>query len=397
MELKLVDAIAADDEAFARQLQRPGNGLRPDSPTRGSGELAGALASGVKAKEKRSRSRSRSPSAAPEPEPRLWGGGVLLADVHDSDIAWTLLFGWTAECLNTCWTPVVVSGSNLDATMIAVNLGGAALSGIALGVEEHAQSDATQRRVANLFRGGFIGVFTNLAWFLEQSFAIATNEESDQTGLFASTGLPLPEFVLQSRAAHAVCFIVTLFVLGSLTNFAGYHLGASVFGPLCEMHDAVVPQRSSKSRMGDSLTRFLPPLMAGYILTCLGQALVYPDTVPPNGTMYDGDYGLWKELTSGLMYATCALLLADHVAGFPDYGSHDTIEWATWRCNLTALAILSCDLCGLLPTHHFVTKMTGSFCGALSAFGSTSDETVQLFRNGRRNESLLNLAVNAGA
>ena len=91
-----------------------------------------------------------------------------------------------------------------------------------------------------------------------------------------------------------------------------------------------------------------------------------------------GPNGLWKDLTTGLMYATCALLLADHAAGFPGYRSHDSVEFGTWRCNIAALAIVSCDRCGMLPAHHFITKMTGSFCGALSAFGSTTDDSVRL-------------------
>jgi fluoride ion exporter CrcB/FEX len=96
-------------------------------------------------------------------------------------------------------------------------------------------------------------------------------------------------------------------------------------------------------------------------------------------------------------YATCALLIADHAAGFPDYRAHDSIEWGTWRCNIAALLILSCDRCGQLPAHHFVSKMTGSFCGALSAFGSTADESVRFMRQGRLDESALNLGLNIAA
>lgn len=93
-------------------------------------------------------------------------------------------------------------------------------------------------------------------------------------------------------------------------------------------------------------------------------------------------------------YATCALLVADHAAGFPDYRAHNSIEWGTLRCNAVALLIVSCDRCGILPVHHFVSKMTGSFCGALSAFGSTADETVRLLRKGRLDECALNLGLN---
>lgn len=94
------------------------------------------------------------------------------------------------------------------------------------------------------------------------------------------------------------------------------------------------------------------------------------------------------------MYATCALLLADHAAGFPGYRSHESVEWGTWRCNIAALVILSCDRCGMLPAHHFTTKLTGSFCGALSAFGGTTDDSVRLMRLGRLDKCALNICVN---
>ena len=90
-------------------------------------------------------------------------------------------------------------------------------------------------------------------------------------------------------------------------------------------------------------------------------------------------------------------MIADHAAGFPDYRSHDSVEWGTWRCNVVALVILSGSLCGVLPKHHFVSKMSGSFCGALSAFGGTADESVRLIRHGRYDEFVLNLGANVAA
>lgn len=181
---------------------------------------------------------------------------------------------------------------------IALNLGGALLTGIALGVEEHEDSDITQRRIANLFRGGFIGVFTNLAWSLEQAFEVASGK-ADQapfvTGLLSSQ---VSSLMLNSWHAQAICFVVGLFCLGVATNFIGYHIGANVFGPLSDIHGAVTSPRGGRLRVHagvkGSLARFLPPLMAAYILSCLSQALYEG--------RYEGRYGLWKDLTTGLMY-----------------------------------------------------------------------------------------------
>lgn len=161
------------------------------------------------------------------------------------------------------------------------------MTGIALGVEEHEQSDVTQRRIANLFRGGFIGVFTNLAWSLEQACDIVTEEKSDQTKLVVDL-VPsgLGSLLLSSRQTQAASFVVGLFCLGAAVNYVGYWIGAGVFGPLS---DATSPRgRKTHTGVRGSLARFLPPLMAAYILSCLSQALMYPDMAAPNGTTYDG-------------------------------------------------------------------------------------------------------------
>lgn len=125
--------------------------------------------------------------------------------------------------------------------------------------------------------------------------------------------------LLGSRYAHAACFIVGLFCMGLLANLVGYRVGATVFGPLCEMHAAVTSPRGGKTKephggVGGSLARFLPPLMAGYIASCLGQALLYPGMDAPNGTAYDGQYGMWKELTTGLMWVAALAPLRSGLA-----------------------------------------------------------------------------------
>ena len=180
--------------------------------------------------------------------------------------------------------------TKLAAAQIALNIGGALLTGIAFGIEEHEQSDITQRRIANLFRGGFIGVFTNLAWSLEQAFSIVVDEKSDQTSLVADLA---PSYasspLLSSRQAHAVWFVIGLFGLGMAVNFVGYRIGATVFGPLSEMHQSIMsPSKPSTKGVGGRLARFLPPLMAAYILSCLSQALMDPDMPAPNGNTYEG-------------------------------------------------------------------------------------------------------------
>ena len=117
-----------------------------------------------------SRSPSPNPTAAAEPE----GLVGALAALESSELAWVVLLGWSAECLTTLHIPTIFTSTSIDATMVAINVGGAALSGAALGLENSDDCSKEVKRVAGLFRGGFIAVFTSLAWILQQAFAIAS-------------------------------------------------------------------------------------------------------------------------------------------------------------------------------------------------------------------------------
>ena len=106
-----------DDEAVARQIQREINGMRPASPrARTHTQHTRTPRSHV------GQSAARSPSPVLEArrsaEDLGLQRGLMLVDMHDSDVAWTLLFGWTAECLNTCHTPELVTSTNLSITMV---------------------------------------------------------------------------------------------------------------------------------------------------------------------------------------------------------------------------------------------------------------------------------------
>ena len=86
---------------------------------------------------------------------------------------------------------------------------------------------------------------------------------------------------------------------------------------------------------------------------------------------------------------------ADPAHGFRAGRFHDFR--ATWRCNTAACAIVACDLHGLLPGHLFATKLVGTFCGALSAFGSTCDETVLLLRTRNWERAAVNIGGNVAS
>lgn len=80
-----------------------------------------------------------------------------------SDLGVTVLFGWAAECLTTCFVPEMVSMTGINVASLLLNVLGAALGGFALSIEEtgiNGSYSVSTRRLATLFRGGFVGVLT---------------------------------------------------------------------------------------------------------------------------------------------------------------------------------------------------------------------------------------------
>ena len=84
--------------------------------------------------------------------------------------------------------------------------------------------------------------------------------------------------------------------------------------------------------------------------------------------------------------------------GFPDYQEHTHIEWGTLRCNFIAFGLVALVASNFIRGHAednlFLVKLVGSFCGALSAFGSTTDDTVRLYRHAKFRAATANAALN---
>ena len=83
--------------------------------------------------------------------------------------------------------------------------------------------------------------------------------------------------------------------------------------------------------------------------------------------------------------------------GFPDYQEHTHIEWGTLRCNFIAFGLVALVASNFIRGEReelVLGKLVGSFCGALSAFGSTTDDTVRLYRHAKFRAATANAALN---
>ena len=87
-------------------------------------------------------------------------------------------------------------------------------------------------------------------------------------------------------------------------------------------------------------------------------------------------------------------------SGFPRYNEHTHVEWSTLRCNMLAFGLVTMVLLGAVPLEEnnvFLVKFVGSFCGALSAYGGTLDDSARLFREGKFTAAVANVALNFAA
>eukprot|EP01047_Picozoa_sp_COSAG01_P041712 COSAG01_NODE_3595_length_5895_cov_74.356046_5_plen_328_part_00 len=320
----------------------------------------------------RRRRRLRSPSPSPSPpqprarQPRKAGAAargvkpsfaLLSARCRRavaSDFGTTVLFGWVAECLTTCFVPAAVTSTGVDVSSVLLNVVGAVLGGVALGIQESESGgrfSLQMRRMATLFRGGFVGVFTvsarcshcqqtqhlrpclsmsmrshsphlanrapaqSWSWIMEHALHIATAKGGDQTSV-------LPQL---PRAAHGALFVLGSISSGLVAARAGFAVGAS-----CARVDTKRRKRSSTKLVADPAYGVLCAL-ALFTAACVMRASLsmtgseaFPsgfaassDKIAPSSLHRDA-----HELLVGLMFATLALAVGDHVGGFPDYVSH---------------------------------------------------------------------------
>ena len=155
------------------------------------------------------------------------------------DLATVLLFGWTAECLTTSFAPELLTDTHLDLTSISLNVVGALLGGVARAVEGAEECSASSRRLARLFREGFVAVLTSFSWIVVHAAEIASAHETDQTSL-----LPV------ARRHHGLLFIASLIGCGLGAHAIGYGAGEAVMRIQLRQAPAATATRSITGRNG---------------------------------------------------------------------------------------------------------------------------------------------------
>ena len=300
---------------------------------------------------------------------------------RSSDLFATLLFGWTAECATSCLLPTLDLGTRWDAISTLLNVSGALFTGLASGIATQRNSAALARLIP-CFQGGFVGVWTSFAFMAEHGAEIAWESPT--------------------RFRRAASYMAASLACGLGANWVGFRLGRDV----AALGGAAVRIAASS---------WLPRLLAAVVVGCVARAFLSLSGLPsfPKGWVSDPAnpqfrgmkevqslHRDWKEILTGLAYATLAVLSGDHIGGWPGYA--DTLlPWSTLRCNFVALAFVVGafylkEIHPELIRNVVFIKLVSSYSGAVSAFGGTCDETVQLLVARRGGLAAVNLLANSG-
>ena len=305
---------------------------------------------------------------------------------RSNDLFATLLFGWAAECATSCLLPPL-SWAGTDLTNEALNLSGALLAGLASGVAQgHGAVNVALLRLVPLFQGGFVGVWTSFAVMAEHAAEIAYNRQSGGPGI-----------------RSGVLYLLANMVGGVGCNWLGFRLGRDT-----------VALGNAAARLSASL--WLPRVLAAVTVGCVARALlslsglaIFPRgfVSDPTNPAFAGMEEVqsssrdWKEIGGGLLLTTCAIASGDFIGGWPGY-VESLMPWSTLRCNIFALAVVSAafyikEARPQLIRNVLFTKLVSSFTGALSAFGGTCNDAVQLLLARQGKVAGLHLAANIGA
>lgn len=297
---------------------------------------------------------------------------AALVGLLQSEFTMTLLFAAAAQGItevaipdwNTNFRLSEGRTTNLDLKSLLLNIVGGLLMGIGTAVEE-CSGCVHLRRAASAFRSGFIGIFTSFAWLVE--FTAVGEGNSPKDWLFWESAL----------------FVVATITAGTAVNFLGYHATKTLAGR------SLQPDALSGSVLGrDGLVQ-LSLLLLAVVLGCL----------------HIDDRPLADHLLCGILFATAAVVVGEHVGAFPHYERHSDVEWATLRCNILAFALLAYAHVNTAANTWLLAffnplmlgKFKGTFCGALSAFGSTVDDGSRLWRESKHGYAVANTYLNAGA
>ena len=306
----------------------------------------------------------------------------LLSRLWGSDLAATVLFSWAAECATNCIVPSWQWRSH-DLTSTALNLSGALLAGLASGVAHAHATYSPTVRLAGLFQGGFVGIWTNFAFLSEHGAELAWGGAQEK-----------PAF------SQGAAFLLTSLAGGLGCNWLGFRLGRGSAG---------LGALATRLSTGLALPRALVALVAACVLRAFLSATGSP--LFPRGFVADPTnpefQGLathafrdWKELVVGLGFAALAIVTGDRVGALFGASVSSGVPWATTVCNTLALAVVAVsyyikESFPQLVRNVLFVKLLSSFCGGLSAFGGTCDEVVGLLQGCHHRSAALHLGTAA--
>lgn len=275
----------------------------------------------------------------------------------DKEIVWIVIFATLAECCSSCFVfESIDPTTQLNISATSLNLFGAFLEGW-ITTFEQVVMDEGKRKLGRLFRCSFLGVLTSYSYMTEHAAFLATKNPS--------LG---PIYIIGSLVLSCIAF-----ALGRLTYLS------------------IQPVSMKKQYSTHFPKVFYSSVILIFLI--LIRAIFGPKGFvrDPNDPQYIGNYQIHDgvELILGIVFSSTAILLSRVIGR--EKPTHMTIDWGTWRCNLSAI-LLSLAAWRWFPSNFILFKFITSFCGSLSCFSATIEYTM----NTRASNviSLLNLGLN---
>eukprot|EP01004_Peranema_trichophorum_P006132 NODE_4968_length_1088_cov_44.465285_g4415_i0.p1 GENE.NODE_4968_length_1088_cov_44.465285_g4415_i0~~NODE_4968_length_1088_cov_44.465285_g4415_i0.p1 ORF type:complete len:302 (+),score=24.87 NODE_4968_length_1088_cov_44.465285_g4415_i0:44-907(+) len=268
----------------------------------------------------------------------------------------TAAYAAMAECLVSCFYPILIIFSNFDLGVLILNIVGAGLEGATSTYQ--GKSIGKSAQIISCFRGGFLATLTSFSFVAVHSADLA-----------------------KENVIKGVSYALLTIILSSIS----YKLSEEV----------------AKNTSSPKLVNFLPQISVITIFTCLILTVVLPsgmvhDIRDPEFAPHRPTYLDTEELLLGIVFAALGAYVGGWISSRSPSGKH--IEWATVVSNFVSVCLVLFAFWLFSESRGryaiVLAKFVGSFCGSSSAFPSTIGDFNQKFQNGFHLDALLNILLN---
>ncbi|CAM9558630.1 unnamed protein product [Chrysoparadoxa australica] len=284
---------------------------------------------------------------------------VKASSMHSGYHSWFMVCVLLAQTITSQFVPDwKIEELNLDVAASLLNMTGAVIQGIARGATDDTYGDGP---VAADCIHGFVAVWTSLTFTMEQSAALSQATGSLLAGL---------------------AYTLLSILLGVAVFAVGYSLG--------ECYATSVQSIAKSSMPCDRNRGHMMPVLISAMAAAVVRARflsVEKDHLDPKGADYSED----DRLLLSMAMALAGVYVGDFV------GSIQQDQWSSCRANGFALLLVSTAFRAAHTARWLLSYapfqiFTATFCGAVSGFGSLTEDIYDDMRAGNVREVMINVS-----